>query len=220
LSRLLAINPEKNRSHWQKLINDLAEAQSTLTHPQHKSNYDNRLRGISTPPVESSPAAAPASNAPAYPAAPYQAQPYQAQPYQAQPAAPPQQPPYNPNQGLRPTCLWSASVRSATATSSAGATIRTTGVWTSSFWPSPVCPACGRSCLWATCVWSTDAGSAGIWSTVGSSILRSTAVWGTILQFGAGLRCGSCGESVCPSEHAQPHGPVSRCACVWLASCW
>jgi len=105
LSRLLAINPEKHRPQWQKLINDLAEAQSTLTHPEHKTSYDNRLRGISAPTAESSaytssiptaPTVAPTSTPtnPAYPAAPYQAQ-----PYQAVPAAPLQPAPYAPNPG-------------------------------------------------------------------------------------------------------------------------
>lgn len=105
LSRLLAINPEKHRAHWQKLINDLAEAQSTLTHPQHKTNYDNRLRGIAAPASETPATAAPMAAAPmtATPAASastpvYAATPYQAQPYQAVPA-PPAPAPYAPNQG-------------------------------------------------------------------------------------------------------------------------
>ncbi|MGC4005365.1 MAG: hypothetical protein QM811_20495 [Pirellulales bacterium] len=45
LARLLAIKPEGNRAIWQRLVNELAEAQSTLTHPEHKAAYDNTLAG-------------------------------------------------------------------------------------------------------------------------------------------------------------------------------
>jgi hypothetical protein len=114
LSRLLAINPEKHRPLWQKLINDLAEAQSILTHPQHKTNYDNRLRGVpetaaasqqdivaaaATPAATTAAAPGSIASSPAYPAAPYQAQPYQPTP---QPGPPQPAAPYAPNGGYPP----------------------------------------------------------------------------------------------------------------------
>lgn len=48
LSRLLAITPETNRAVWQRLVSELAAAQSTLTHPQHKQEYDQKLRLFGT----------------------------------------------------------------------------------------------------------------------------------------------------------------------------
>jgi hypothetical protein len=117
LSRLLAINPEKHRPQWQKLINDLAEAQSILSHPQHKTAYDNKLRGVTEPvatkptatkpaapkSVAAAPAATASTPAPASPmsaAVPQQATPAQAAvPQVGSPQAPSPQAPYTPNGG-------------------------------------------------------------------------------------------------------------------------
>jgi hypothetical protein len=52
LSKILAIKPESNRPLWQRIVNELAEAQSILTHPEHKAEYDSDLRKKSQPTVE------------------------------------------------------------------------------------------------------------------------------------------------------------------------
>ncbi|MDX1962836.1 MAG: hypothetical protein SFX18_06765 [Pirellulales bacterium] len=44
LSRLLKITPETHREVWQRLVGELAAAQSTLSHPRHKREYDESLK--------------------------------------------------------------------------------------------------------------------------------------------------------------------------------